>query len=193
MVPAPYDFAWTSRLIGRDLKNLARRVKTKASKKAEKLFRSSEHAADIKPSADIEPIGINTQLPTHEATPPLAPESFSPTEVRVGSTEQCEIDVSGRDPGPKPNPTFPVPKCGTFYELMESKVNEWYKTRPTDLPLEERFKVRGTALLLYIALQTCSSNPSFDILRNGKPTPSEATFILGILGRSHILISFGQR
>lgn len=68
-----------------------------------------------------------------------------------------------------------------MYNLLETNLKALYAARNRVLDVEERWLYRGSWLLLYIAIQACSSNDSYDILRDEKVAPSESELLLEIL------------
>ncbi|KAL1795387.1 hypothetical protein ACET3X_007203 [Alternaria dauci] len=135
---APYDIRWTAKLLHRDVRVLQTKLTTKLKRK----FKPSDAARCISVPESLQ----NTDQPPHH---------FSEGTVYSSSPE----DVSGHDSETSSE------KChDTLYELLESRLRATYASRNRDVSHEDRWRFRGSWLLLYKAIQTCPSNDSYDVL-----------------------------
>lgn len=75
----------------------------------------------------------------------------------------------------------------TSYELLEIKLKELYVSRNRDMPGEERWKYRGSWLLLHMAIQACPSNDSYDVFREGAAAPEDSSMLLELLRKWTLL------
>lgn len=66
-----------------------------------------------------------------------------------------------------------------LYELLESNLKALYAARDRNATLEDRWRFRGSYLLLNLAAQACPSNPIYDLFRLQKP--DEGALLLSIL------------
>ncbi|KAF2864849.1 hypothetical protein BDV95DRAFT_613208 [Massariosphaeria phaeospora] len=206
MRPLPYDMAWTTKLITRDIKDLGRKTKRSFNKNAkifEKLFQSSKAPADKV---------VPTVVPKVEAPAPVLESAVSPVTSNAGtpitknvsnnatphhnrgqslSTTITATEQTRYTSRPGSASTYITAVTSNedetstlaqgFYEWMEFKRDEWYKNRPRDIPHEERWAIRGIAIIICIALQNCPSNPIYDILRDGEQDNTTATFVTNLL------------
>ncbi|KAJ4366304.1 hypothetical protein N0V83_007940 [Neocucurbitaria cava] len=79
----------------------------------------------------------------------------------------------------------------TSYELLETKLKELYASRDRDMPGEERWKYRGSWLLLHMAIQACPSNDSYNVFREGAAAPEDSSMLLELLRFSTVVTSWG--
>ena len=73
-------------------------------------------------------------------------------------------------------------KCNdTLYELLEGRLRATYASRNRDVSHQDRWRFRGSWLLLYKAIQTCALNDSCDILRACAHDTNEKRLLLEML------------
>jgi hypothetical protein len=164
----PYGLLWTSKLIRRDLKSLT----TKCTSKLRSLFTSP--ADTSAPSCDV------------------FDEIESPTDANdlhfstTTSFRSFDSSVGGYATSTAPTEaTSMSAEChNTLYSMLSTKLKELYASRQRDLSPDERWRFRGSWLLLDMATQNCTSNPSYDILRSGYAAPSEGALLLEVLSES---------
>ncbi|KAF2006775.1 hypothetical protein P154DRAFT_225001 [Amniculicola lignicola CBS 123094] len=155
--PAPPsgDLAWTSRLLRRDLKSLFKAKKAKLATKISSFFKPSRSTTPPTPESGTITI-VMTESARKSVTDPSTETEATPT------TAATESD------GTAMRTQTPQEVCfHSFYAYMKSQREIWYKSRPIDLDYEERWKVRGIALILSIALELCDSNPTYANLKTG--------------------------
>lgn len=182
MVPTPYDMRWTSRLIYRDLKGIA----ASCTKKVRSLLSSTPsaskpavkiHNPHTLPCAPIQQHEVeNENEPPVDAgvihkasTPGMAPSPLSETVSPNNSTLLTEVSQT----------SLGVPI--TLYSILSKNLRYLYASRERDQPLVERWTFRGAWLLLHMATQYCTSNPSHDILTPGSSSVNETTLLLELL------------
>jgi hypothetical protein len=158
---------WTSKLIRRDIIGLA----AEYTGRLKDLLRSPAgmSAPTVHILIDIETMVKSENLRDITSTSSeLSLNSFAADDcVSTAPTE-----VMGQE----------VPS--TLYGLLSIKLKKLYASRVRDTPLEERWRFRGSWLLLDMATQYCASNPIYDIHRDGQPVPSEAALLLEVLRES---------
>lgn len=71
----------------------------------------------------------------------------------------------------------------TFYMLLEGRLKALYAARDRNTAPEDRWRFRGSWLVLWFALQSCASNDSYDIFRDAKP--DETAFLISLLEEQH--------
>lgn len=76
---------------------------------------------------------------------------------------------------------------------MSDKLNYWYRSRESDLEpwSKDRWRTRGIAVFLRIAIELCASNHSHDQLGIRPSASDEDEFIRGILRKSPCTQSVG--
>lgn len=72
-----------------------------------------------------------------------------------------------------------VKPSNNLYELLEGNLKTLYTARDRNATMEERWRFRGSYLLLNIATQACPSNPVYDLFSQQKP--DESALVLSIL------------
>jgi hypothetical protein len=83
---------------------------------------------------------------------------------------------------PQDSPEASSEECpGTLYELLESRLWATYASLDRNASHEDRWRFGGSWLLLYKAIQTCPSNDSYNILRDGTQDANENMMLLGML------------
>lgn len=168
MTPTPYSVRWTSKLICRDIKSVAARC----TRKARGLF-SRAVATDASVST-FDTVQAEFDLPMESITSfddAHATQECSPAvPFTLGNCDSATPSVS--EQGQKTS--------NTLYHLLTANLKESYSLRDRDLPMSERWAFRGAWLLLHMATQFCSSNPSYMICSN-IPSPDEATLLLEVL------------
>ncbi|KAJ8112008.1 hypothetical protein OPT61_g5522 [Boeremia exigua] len=190
MVPAPYSVRWTSKLICRDLKNIA----ANCTSKVKKLFSSSSTPCDqIKANDElVDAVNLHDDASTNASISASTNASFishystTPTEVSRATPEVSSTtpEVSNATPAvssatPEVSSATPVP--GSIYGLLSTKLAGLYACRVRNQPLNERWTFRGAWLILHLATQYCASNPSYDILEAGSSKVSETALVSKIL------------
>lgn len=165
-----YDISWTAKLLRRDIHSL--RVKYGA--------KSDSRSTDVK-------IGESILLrPQRE----LQRTTENAERYENGSAFPAQLSGCNIVPGPPRDRTVErnthsstesETRISTLYELLDSKLKESYASRDRDMAPELRWKFRGSFLLLYLAIQACSSNDSYDIIRDNKGPINEEKMLLEVL------------
>ncbi|KAF1851576.1 uncharacterized protein K460DRAFT_401590 [Cucurbitaria berberidis CBS 394.84] len=177
--PLPYDVRWTSKLIRRDIKDLKSKCVAKFKNMFTKAAKASipSHPQDEKFEAaagECESFERVAERSIPETASTEFPRSDS-TNLRSSTATTAPTELT-EEPETNSQKGFT-----TLYELLETKLKELYTSRERDLPDEERWKFRGSCLLLHMAIQACPSNDSYNIFREGKSAPDESKMLLELL------------
>lgn len=160
MVPAPvpYDLRWTAKLLRRDVRTLKKKAITKlkasfppTSSKPSATFRSTTNSVKVKPI-----------IPQCVQSTPLVPQN----EVR-----------NSRAPHAASSDIF-VKHAETLYELLEGHLKTTWASRDRDVCHKNHWLFRGAWLVLWMALQACPSNTSYDIFED--PKADETALLLDL-------------
>ncbi|CAO2657942.1 Nn.00g072020.m01.CDS01 [Neocucurbitaria sp. VM-36] len=176
--PLPYNVKWTVRLIRRDVKDLKSKY---AAKLKNKFTKAAKESVPICPQDEFDTIIVEPDNPKHNAelsTPETASTRF-PTSEFTDLRSNTAITVPTEyteDPEVEGQTGFT-----TLYELLETKLKELYASRDRDMSEEERWKFRGSWLLLHMAIQACPSNDSYNIFRENASALDESKMLLELL------------
>lgn len=210
--PPARNFSWTSTLIARDVKNFYDKKKTSISNKMSKVFGSFNSTTNVQersttlPSSPLESVeppsksnvkstghitpknatlknkkSLHMQKPSQNTTVEIATQQVFTASSDASTTSATDVALHGSVLPPIYLPH--IFSISTFYDLMQDKLEHFYKNRPFGLPFDERWKDRGVVIFLYIALELCSSNPVWDKVKTSQWAPDQHTFVLGILRR----------
>jgi hypothetical protein len=178
MVPTPYNVRWTAKLIRRDLKGIA----TRCTSKVRGLFKrtpvdtsdlsSFVNQADEDPITDSESVFYSARFTQSDTDAVTDGESvFYDAFETIDRPSLVGPDAEGND--------SIIPTQGrddisevfvNQYEVLTATHKDLFASRERDLPCKERWRFRGSWLLLHQAIQFCASNPIFEIW---KDSPSE--------------------
>ncbi|KAH7080192.1 hypothetical protein BKA63DRAFT_590613 [Paraphoma chrysanthemicola] len=68
----------------------------------------------------------------------------------------------------------------TLYQVLEGRLKALYASRDRTMSHQDRFRFRGSWLVLWTALQACPSNESFDIFREMLPESAHISELLRV-------------
>ncbi|KAH7394360.1 hypothetical protein BKA66DRAFT_567310 [Pyrenochaeta sp. MPI-SDFR-AT-0127] len=180
----PYDFCWTSKLIRRDIRDL----KSKYVGKIKQRFttRLIESYAPTYPEVEFdaviaEPIVIQHVERHSDDSTSTAVNTESRQEDSVGVRSSAATSISTKY---SDNADI-VSQQETLYKLLESKLKESYASRDRNMSHEDRWRFRGSWLLLHMAIQACPSNDCYNIFRDKNDVPDESQLLLELLQLSH--------
>jgi hypothetical protein len=163
ILPLPYDFGWTVKLIRRDVRNLRTRYKTRLkhkSKRGKVAESASLHQSHEAEKMTEVPEGVqHIDQPTEHASEGSV-YSKAPQDVLESGSEKC---------------------LTTLYGLLEGRLRAAYASRDRNASHEDRWRFRGSWLLLYKAIQVCPSNDNCDAHRYGAQDAYEKRMLLEML------------
>ncbi|KAF2128028.1 hypothetical protein P153DRAFT_294026 [Dothidotthia symphoricarpi CBS 119687] len=155
--PLPYDARWTSKLIRRDIRDVRNKLKTRLFKNA----KASSQTSQVSSGDSIAETGS-----LHY--------TFAEPSIETVSTEFLHDDSS--------RPSTETRKASnTLHELLDARLKATYASRDRDMSHDERWQLRGSYLVLSSAIQSCPSNPIYDIFRDDKSAMNESGLLLEVL------------
>ncbi|KAF1835282.1 hypothetical protein BDW02DRAFT_597412 [Decorospora gaudefroyi] len=157
----PYDIPWTAKLLRRDIRHLQTKYTTKLKfkLKAPRTASHSDNDPKTEGSGGLQLGGASLSSPSERtacSTPPSSPDTAH----------------DGME-----TPT-------TLYALLERNLKATYAARDHNVSHRDRWRFRGSWLLLNMAIQACPSNDSYIIFRDGGAPPNEGKTLLEMLGQS---------
>lgn len=169
MAPSPlaYSVRWTSKLIRRDIRNLA----IKCAGGVRSFFLAPTIVLTPEAHVEFEPHIYNQELHDDAVT-------NSRVSLDISADNDSDMTASTQITDGILEP------CGTLYGLLTTRLKALYTSRDRGVPLEKRWAFRGAWLLLDMATQCCPSNPSFEILRGGNSVLKESALLLEVLRES---------
>lgn len=179
VLPLPadeYDFAHTSKLITRDVKNIYRTKKThlvERLKKINKILRTSEPSSTT--IAAVSTQGSATLISSPKATVQSRIASLAKSAVSGKAQHAHKVSISTTIETMQPDvfteptsrattaPTIETTKPHyTLYHRLHESLKQWRQDQPFGLTQHEsRWMNRGLVLILYIILELCPSNPLY--------------------------------
>ncbi|KAI4604892.1 hypothetical protein J4E83_010940 [Alternaria metachromatica] len=165
----PYDVRWTSKLLRRDVRNL----------RAKYTIRSKHQGGRVDAATSS---SAHQQAYTKNVSQlPRGVQCSKPSSQRAG-----QDSVYSRPPQDSPRtPQTSRENCpGTLYDLLESRLRATYASRDRDMSHEDRWRFRGSWLVLHRAIQGCRSEKSDDASSVGTDEASENTMLLDMLNLS---------
>ncbi|KAH4066875.1 hypothetical protein HBH50_144240 [Parastagonospora nodorum] len=143
----PYNFRWTAKLLRRDIHNFKAKAISKIKTHLTRLSKSAAEAIDISMVSSVARASIDPE------DPPSIKSTASTTADVVGTSNilpLSSVSTSAQHPN-------------TLHELLESQLNTLWSLRDHNMSEKERWQFRGSWLVLWNAIQACSSNPGYDI------------------------------
>jgi hypothetical protein len=159
----PYDLGRTVKLIRRDVRNLRTRYTTRSkhkSKRGKVVESASLHQSHEAEKMTEVPEGVQHIDQPTEHTSEGSVYSKVPQDVLESGSEKC---------------------LSTLYGLLEGSLRATYTSRNRNASHEDRWRFRGSWLLLYKAIQVCPSNDNYDALQYGAQDASEKRMLLEML------------
>ena len=139
LLPVSYNLGWTAKLLRRDLRVLRMKLTTRLKLKS----KPGEAAKDTSEPKNLHYVN-RLPMDVSEATAYSSPQGDVLDDEPETDSEKCN---------------------DTLYELLEGRLRATYASRNRDVSHQDRWRFRGSWLLLYKAIQTCASNDGCDILR----------------------------
>ncbi|KAI4920833.1 hypothetical protein J4E85_008948 [Alternaria conjuncta] len=165
----PYDVRWTAKLLRRDVRNFRAKYTTRSKHQGapvDAATSSSAHQQACTKNVSQLPQGVQcSNLSSHHAGQDSVyskPPQNSPGTPQI-SRENCP---------------------GTLYDLLESRLRATYDSRDRDMSHEDRWRFRGSWLVLHKAIQGCRPDESDDASSIGTNGSSESTMLLDMLNQS---------
>jgi hypothetical protein len=161
-----YDIRWTMKLLRRDLRDL--RIK---------YMTSTKHKCG--------PVEI-ARSPSAYQQDQVENKPQVPEDVQYsGVLSECVSEGSVYSKAPQGSPeTSSEKRPSTLYELMERRLRATYASRDRNMSHEDRWKFRGSWLLLYKAIQACPSNGSGNGFQYGAKETNDYIMLLDVLSQS---------
>jgi hypothetical protein len=161
-----YDIRWTMKLLRRDLRDL--RIK---------YMTSTKHKCG--------PVEI-ARSPSAYQQDQVENKPQVPEDVQYsGVLSECVSEGSVYSKAPQGSPeTSSEKRPSTLYELMERRIRATYASRDRNMSHEDRWKFRGSWLLLYKAIQACPSNGSGNGFQYGAKETNDYIMLLDMLSQS---------
>ncbi|KAG9187952.1 hypothetical protein G6011_01875 [Alternaria panax] len=165
--PIPYDIRWTAKLLRRDVRVLRTKLATSLKRKvnSDEVAESSSlhYKGETKRVAEVlEGVQHIDELPQY---------------VNGGS-----VYSKAPEDAPEIVPEPDRDKCnGTPYELLEGRLRAVYASRDRDASHKDRWRFRGSWLLLHKAIQACPSNDSWGTSLSGTRDDIEKRMLLEML------------
>ncbi|KAF3002416.1 hypothetical protein E8E13_003313 [Curvularia kusanoi] len=171
MVPKPYNIRWTAKLIRRDLKAIAAKCISKIQHMMSHTTTTATATSDLPSSTsmldDVSEGLHGSSIIAHSIDDnDSTTRSESAGMVAAGVTDTGAVDAEAIDL---------TAVSSTFYAFLTASLKDLYASRDRDLPLPQRWVFRGAWLLLHLATQYCSSNPSYDICKGRHSKVAEVT------------------
>lgn len=159
----PYDIRWTAKLIRRDVRDLRRKYTTRL-----------KHT--FKPDEIPEGASLHQAKETERTMEvPEGVQHIDHSSEHVSEDSIYSKALQGV-------PEISSEKCpSTLYELSEGRLRGTYASRDRNASHEDRWRFRGSWLLLYKVIQACPSNDSYDVLQNGARDANEKRMLLRML------------
>ena len=143
----PYDVRWTAKLLRRDVRNLRAKYTTRSKHQGgpvDVARSSAAHRQAYTKNVSQLPEGVQCSKPSSQYASQdsvyFKPPQDSPRTPHI-SSEECP---------------------GTLYELLEGRLRATYASRDRDMSHEDRWRFRGSWLVLHRAIQGCRSDKSDD-------------------------------
>ena len=165
----PYDVRWTAKLLRRDVRNLRARYTTRSKQQGrpdDLATSSSAHQQACTKNVSQLPQGIQCSKPSSQHAGQDSvyskPPQDSPRTSHISSEE----------------------RPGTLYGLLENRLRATYASRDRDMSHEDRWRFRGSWLVLHRAIQGCRPDKSDDASSVSTDKASENTMLLNMLNQS---------
>jgi hypothetical protein len=181
MVPTPYDMRWTSRLVYRDLRNLAAGCTNRLRGIISSFRGTSDPIVNVRHTDKIGPVPNSNTRHEVEQAPIDAGTLRDTTPQDFAPSSSCSSASVSMSTLPTEVSHMSLEDPNTLYSLLGSKLKDLYAHRERRLPLDERWIFRGAWLLLHMATQCCASNPTHDILKPGSSSSNETALLLEVL------------
>jgi hypothetical protein len=154
-IRSPMGFKWTASLLHRDVKALKSKYTTKItsalSRKHAKASRSPHQHTAERSTIDSAVVSVQVDEVPNQQLGDTPDTAASSTTTSVCDTEE-------------------VPS--TRYEVLDTKLKALYASRDRDVSHAERWRFRGSWLVLYMAIQACPSNDCYKVFRGEESSSS---------------------
>jgi len=165
----PYDIRWTAKLLRRDVRNL----------RAKYTIRSKQQGR---------PVDLATSSSAHQQAciknVSQLPQGFQCSEPSSQHAGQDSVYSKPPQDSPRTLQTSRENCPSTLYDLLESRLRATYASRDRDMPHEDRWRFRGSWLVLHRAIQGCRSDKGDNASSVGTDGASESTMLLDMLNQS---------